>query len=101
MGLKLNTIEILILLLVASNIANAQFYDVTKNGANGQVDISQVCLKYMCHDYYYFFVFFGFFFQFILKYYGLITAYAKIVAYLFYVRLGFVENMGTSMRIED
>lgn len=57
MGLKLNTIEILILLLVASNIANAQFYDVTKNGANGQVDISQVCLKYMCYDYYYYYYF--------------------------------------------
>lgn len=45
MGLKLNTIEILTLLLVASNIANAQFFDVTKNGANAQVDISQALLK--------------------------------------------------------
>ncbi|GMN27815.1 hypothetical protein TIFTF001_001817 [Ficus carica] len=45
MGPKLNTIEILILLLVASNIANAQFFDVTKNGANAQVDISQALLK--------------------------------------------------------
>lgn len=98
MGLKLNTIEILILLLVASNIANAQFFDVTKNGANAQVDISQVCFKYICFC---FCFFLGFFFQFILKYYGLITAYTKIVAYLFYVRLGFVENMETSMRIKD
>lgn len=44
MGLKMNTIQIVLFMLVASNLSNAQVFDVTKNGANAKVDITQVRL---------------------------------------------------------
>lgn len=45
MGLKMNTIQIVLFMLVASNLSNAQVFDVTKNGANAKVDITQALLR--------------------------------------------------------